>query len=80
METVMKRVGIKQARQTLPNLITKVEAGEEIMITRQGKPVARLVPAPGPTKQLPSLDAFRHEIGRIGTRSEILLREDRNVR
>jgi prevent-host-death family protein len=42
----VKHVGIKQARQELPNLIDRAEAGEEIVITRQRKPVAKLTPAP----------------------------------
>ena len=63
----MKHVGIKQARQELPDLIDRAEAGEEIMITRQGKPVAKLVGVPKTLKALPSLTQFRTEIGRTGT-------------
>ena len=49
-ETIVKHVGIKQARQELPDLIDRAEAGEEIVITRQGKAVAKLIPAPKPVK------------------------------
>jgi len=76
----MKHVGIKQARQELPDLIDRAEAGEEIMITRQGKPVAKLVAAPKTLKALPSLTQFRKEIGRTGTPAVQLLREERNAR
>ena len=76
----MKHVGIKQARQELPDLIDRAEAGEEIMITRQGKPVAKLVAAPKNLKALPSLAQFRREIGRSGTPAMQLLREERNAR
>ena len=76
----MKHVGIKQARQELPDLIDRAEAGEEIMITRQGKPVAKLVAAPKNLKALPSLAQFRREIGRSGTPVIQLLREERNAR
>lgn len=76
----MKHVGIKQARQTLPDLINQVEAGEEILITRQGKAVARLVPAPLMAKALPSLEDFRSSIGAWGTSSVQILREERSAR
>lgn len=76
----MKQVGIKQARQELPDLIDRAEAGEEIVITRQGKPVAKLVAAPRTTKPLPSLVEFRKEIGQAGTPAAELVREERNAR
>ena len=76
----MKHVGIKETRQQLPDLIDRVEAGEEIVITRQGKPVARLVPAPQPRKFLPPLAEFRKRMGRLGTPSDELLREERDDR
>jgi prevent-host-death family protein len=74
----MKQVGIKQARQQLPDLIDRVEAGEEIVITRQGKAVAQLVSAPKALKPLPSLAEFRRGLGRLGTSSVRLLREERD--
>jgi len=37
-------VGAYQAKTHLAELLEKVEAGEEITITRHGTPVARLVP------------------------------------
>ena len=40
----MKRVGIKEARTHLSELIKLVEAGESITITRNGLPIAQLVP------------------------------------
>lgn len=38
-------VGVYEAKTTLSSLLQRVEAGEEITITRAGKAVARLVPA-----------------------------------
>ncbi len=76
----MKHVGIKETRQQLPDLIDRVEAGEEIVITRQGRPVARLVPAPRPRKILPPLAEFRKRMGPPGTPAERLLREERDER
>ena len=43
----MKSVNVHEAKTNLSELLKKVEAGEEIVIARAGKPVARLVPASG---------------------------------
>jgi prevent-host-death family protein len=40
----MFQIGAFQAKNTLGSLLDRVEAGEEIVITRHGRPVARLVP------------------------------------
>jgi prevent-host-death family protein len=40
----MKTVGIFEAKTHLSTLLKRVEQGEEIIVTRHGKPVARLVP------------------------------------
>jgi prevent-host-death family protein len=74
----MKHFGIKETREQLSDLIDRVEAGEEIVITRQGRPVARLVPAPGQRKSLPPLAEFRKRMGSLGTPSNRLLREERD--
>jgi prevent-host-death family protein len=41
----MREVSIKQARQSLRALLDDVAAGEEIVLLRRGRAVARLVPA-----------------------------------
>jgi prevent-host-death family protein len=41
--TAEKQIGAFEAKNTLGTLLDRVEAGEEITITRRGKPVARLV-------------------------------------
>jgi prevent-host-death family protein len=41
----MRKVGAFEAKNRLGALLDSVERGEEIVITRRGKPVARLVPA-----------------------------------
>lgn len=40
----MKEVGAFEAKNRLGQLLDWVEAGEEVVITRRGKPVARMVP------------------------------------
>ena len=43
----MAEVGAFEAKNMLSALLDRVERGEEIVITRHGKPVARLVPNAG---------------------------------
>jgi prevent-host-death family protein len=42
----MKTVNIAQAKATLSALVDRAAAGEEIVLARSGKPVARIVPLP----------------------------------
>ncbi|TCJ14717.1 type II toxin-antitoxin system Phd/YefM family antitoxin [Parasulfuritortus cantonensis] len=42
----MQQVQIAEAKAHLSALVERVEAGEEIIIARRGKPVARLIPEP----------------------------------
>lgn len=56
----MSAVNLAVAKAQLSELINKVEAGEEVVITRHGRPVARVVPAtplkqPVPLKRLAEL-------------------------
>lgn len=39
------QIGASEARNTLSALLRRAEAGEEIVITRHGRPVARLISA-----------------------------------
>ena len=49
----MKQVNIHEAKTQLSRLLNRVAAGEEIVISRAGKPIARLVPFAGTvTRQL----------------------------
>lgn len=41
----MHVVGVFEAKNRLTSLLDEVEGGGEVLITRRGKPVARLVPA-----------------------------------
>ena len=43
----MLEIGAFEAKNTLGSLLDRVLQGEEIVITRHGKPVARLVPNTG---------------------------------
>ena len=49
----MTEVGVHEAKTHLSRLLRRVAAGEEIVIAKGGRPVARLVPIEAPvTRQL----------------------------
>jgi len=54
-------VSIKEAKAHLAELLERVKAGEEIVITRAGKPVARLTRY-GPKPRQPRLGAARGKL------------------
>lgn len=58
----MRKVSVKEARQNLRELIEQVAAGEEIILLRRGKEVARIVPPKRSRKKLPSLESLRESI------------------
>jgi len=47
----MVEISIHQAKVHFSKLLSRVAAGEEIVITKAGKPVARLVPFQKPKKK-----------------------------
>ncbi|CAN5703694.1 type II toxin-antitoxin system prevent-host-death family antitoxin [soil metagenome] len=47
----MREVGVHEAKTNLSRLLRRVSGGEEIVITRGGTPVARLVPVGGGTQR-----------------------------
>ncbi|HEX8217490.1 MAG TPA: type II toxin-antitoxin system prevent-host-death family antitoxin [Allosphingosinicella sp.] len=54
----MDAVNLSDAKARLSELVERAEAGEEVTITRRGKPVARIVAIEKPRKPL-DLDALR---------------------
>ena len=57
----MKEIGAFEAKNRLGQILDRVESGEEIVITRRGKIVARVVP-PG---QAPDRERGRRAAARI---------------
>ncbi len=76
----MDTVNLAQAKARLSELLDKVEAGQEVVITRRGKAVAHLSPAIGPKKPLPlgELADFRASMPPLRRPSADLLREARD--
>jgi prevent-host-death family protein len=54
-------VSIVEAKNRLPQLIRAVEEGEHIIITRNGKPVAQISPAP-PERRKVRFGSMRNRI------------------
>jgi len=55
----MREIGAFEAKNTLGSLLDEVERGEEVTITRRGKPVARLVSFETQTSREQALAALR---------------------
>jgi prevent-host-death family protein len=72
MSSSPQQVGAFEAKNTLGSLLDRVESGEEIVITRYGKPVARLVPNSDGQDQQQAQAAFQ----RIRERAQQLAREN----
>ena len=76
----MVTVNLAQAKARLSELLDKVEAGQEVVITRRGKAVARLSAAVRPKRPIPlqELEEFRAAMPRLRRPSAELLREARD--
>jgi prevent-host-death family protein len=74
----MISVSETDARANLETLLDKVKAGEEVLVTRSGKPVARIVPIPRKPLALEELAAFRATMPSLGRPSAEILREIRD--
>lgn len=51
----MPRVGMHEAKTQLSKLVERAEAGEDVVIQRNGKPVVRLVPVVEEPRSLASV-------------------------
>ena len=73
----MRSVGLAEAKATLSALLDAVEAGEEVVITRRGQPVARVVreqPQATPAPDWPARLRALHgdQPGPLGSAVELL--------
>ena len=59
MQAMAKTITLREANQAFSRCIREVEAGEEITITRNGEPVARLVPVRRERVLTPEQEAAR---------------------
>jgi antitoxin (DNA-binding transcriptional repressor) of toxin-antitoxin stability system len=75
----MKKLTIRETRQSLSQLERLLEAEGEMTVTRRGEPIARLIPI-NPKRLIPSHRGLREKMARMRRGSEKLLREDRDGR
>ena len=68
----MAGISAREANQRFARLLARAEAGEEVVITKRGRPVARLVPAtggaglrPASVPQATDIDEARHHLARV---------------
>lgn len=74
----MTEIGAFEAKNTLGGLLDRVERGEEITISRRGKPVARLVPVArdiDPAKARDAADRLRALAAELAANGPITLDE-----
>ena len=64
----MKQIGAFEAKNTFGSLLDRVEAGEQIEITRHGRPVAHLTGAPKRTPE--QIESARAAAARIRERAK----------
>ena len=76
----MREIQASEAKTHLPRLLDEVERGETLIITRHGRPIARIVPEADRRqeeidKAIASIKAIRKRTGRI-TVAELLSARD----
>lgn len=57
-----KTLSIREVRADLAHIVSQVESGERVVLTRRGKPVAQILPISKPQKPFPDHSALRASI------------------
>jgi prevent-host-death family protein len=69
----MNTISLFDAKNRLSALVDQVEEGQEVTITRRGKPVARLVPVAA------EIDRSRHAVERLRALRETIAKQGARV-
>jgi prevent-host-death family protein len=75
----MQNLSIRETRAVLPELDAVLAREGSLIITRHGRPIARVVPLE-PRRAVPSHADLRAAMPRLSTRSQDLLRAERDER
>jgi prevent-host-death family protein len=62
----IKEVGVREVRAKISALLDLIQKGEEVVILRRGKRIARLVPIDNTEKRFPDLRTLRKSISLKG--------------
>lgn len=65
----MRRVSVADAKAHLSALLDAVERGEELEITRRGRPIAKISPLPPPRQPL-DVEAIRRHLASLPMQPE----------
>lgn len=76
----MKTVTIREAREGLSHPEQLFANDDEVIVTRHGEPVARILPIAPAKPKFRSLAAFRATMPFQTVPSEVIVREDRDER
>ena len=69
----MKTLSIREMRSALSHLDELVAEAGEVVVTRRGRPLARILPA-RPRRGIPSRAGLRASMPRLKVPSEVLIR------
>jgi antitoxin (DNA-binding transcriptional repressor) of toxin-antitoxin stability system len=75
----MREFSVREIRAALPQLEQILEQEGELVITRHGAPIARLLPAIR-KEAVPSHAELRSRMPRLSVGSEVLIRQERDER
>ncbi len=79
----MQKINVKDARRNISRLLDQVNAGEEIIIFRRGKPVARMLKVDNQGSKpvrFPNRSSFRSRLPSMKQSSASLIRDIRDER
>lgn len=74
----MRSVNVSETRENLADLLTAVEAGEEVIIMRRDRPIAKLVGLTKPTSPFLDRSQLRSEIPPMRSTAARTIRELRD--
>lgn len=74
----MRTVNVSETREHLAQLLDAVEAGEEVLIVRRDRPVARLVPVASAMDPFPSRRDLREALPPMREDADEVVRALRN--
>ena len=75
----MHKLSVAEAKAHLSEILDEVERGKEVVITRRGKPVARLAAIEKRPDPLPPLAGFRATLPRVKVPSAAIVRQMRDA-